>query len=217
MKLIIFDLDGTVLDTLTDLAAALNFALNKNGLPARTLPEVRSFVGNGIRKLIERGVPDGTDKTTTDAVHADFSAYYTVHCADATAPYPGGRDVLAQLKARGYRTAVVSNKVDSAVQMLVPHYFGGDFDFAVGEKPGVRAKPAPDAVFAALEALGVKKEDAVFVGDSEVDLETAANAGIPCISVTWGFKDRDFLLAHGAKTLIDTPEALLKQFGIIRN
>lgn len=218
MELIIFDLDGTILDTLADLAAAVNHALGKNGLPERTLPEVRSFVGNGIRRLIERSVPEGTDKRATDTVLADFSAYYAIHCADATASYPGVRGVLTQLKARGYRTAVVSNKIDSAVQMLVPHYFGGDFDFAVGEKPGVRAKPAPDAVFAALQALGVKKEDAVFVGDSEVDLETAQNAGIPCISVTWGFKDRDFLLAHGAKTLIDRPEELLNQFGIrIRN
>ena len=210
MNLIIFDLDGTVLDTLADLAAALNYALTKNGLPRRALPEVRSFVGNGIRKLIERGVPSGTDKNTTDAVYADFSAYYTEHCADATAPYPGVRDVLSALREKGLRTAVVSNKIDSAVQTLVRRYFPGDFDFAVGERADVRRKPAPDAVFAALEALGVKKEDALFVGDSEVDLETAANAGLNCISVTWGFKDRDFLLAHGARTLIDRPEALLQ-------
>ena len=217
MKLIIFDLDGTVLDTLADLAAALNYALNKNGLPQRDIAEVRAFVGNGIRKLIERGVPSGTDERTADAVHADFSAYYALHCADATAPYEGVRDVISALRAKGLRTAVVSNKIDSAVQMLVQRYFPGDFDFAVGERADVRRKPAPDAVFAALEALGVKKEDAVFVGDSEVDLETAANAGLPCVSVTWGFKDRDFLLAHGAKTLIDTPEELPEQFGIIRN
>ena len=217
MKLIIFDLDGTVLDTLADLAAARNYALNKNGLPQRDIAEVRAFVGNGIRKLIERGVPSGTDERTTDAVHADFSAYYALHCAEATAPYEGVRDVISALRQKGLRTAVVSNKIDSAVQLLVQRYFPGDFDFAVGERADVRRKPAPDAVFAALEALGVKKEDAVFVGDSEVDLETAANAGLPCISVTWGFKDRDFLLAHGAKTLIDTPEELLRQFGIIRN
>ena len=209
MELIIFDLDGTVLDTLSDLAAALNRALSLHGLPERTLPEVRSFVGNGIRKLIERGVPAGTDPALTDAVHADFYAYYSVHCADATAPYPGVRETISALRARGYRTAVVSNKADPAVQKLVRHYFAGDFDFAVGEKENVRAKPAPDAVFAALEALNVKKEDAVFVGDSEVDIQTAANAGIPCVSVTWGFKDREFLLAHGAKALIDKPEELL--------
>ncbi len=210
LQLIIFDLDGTVLNTLSDLAAALNFALQKHGLPVRSLPEVRSFVGNGIRKLIERGVPAGTDAALTDAVHADFSAYYAEHCADATAPYPGVRELLAALNAKGYRAAVVSNKVDSAVQKLAAHYFPGDFEIAVGEREGVRAKPAPDAVFAVLDTLGVNKKNALFVGDSEVDIQTAANAGLPCVSVTWGFKDRAFLLANGAKTLIDRPEELLE-------
>ncbi len=208
MELIIFDMDGTVLNTLADLTAALNFALQKNGLPQRTQREVRSFVGNGIRKLIERGVPTGTAPEATDAVHADFTAYYGAHCMDATAPYAGVREALAALRAAGYKTAVVSNKADYAVQALVRAIFPGDFDYAAGEKPGVRRKPAPDMVFAALTALGVAPEDAVYVGDSEVDLATAENAGLPCISVTWGFKDRDFLLEHGAKTLIDAPEAL---------
>lgn len=209
MNLIIFDLDGTVLDTLADLTAALNHALLNNGLPPRTLPEVRSFVGNGIRKLIERGVPSGTPEAVIGAVHADFTAYYEKHCADTTAPYAGVRELLAALRAAGYRTAVVSNKADYAVQKLVKKYFPGDFDFAVGETPEMRRKPAPDMVFAALSALNVPKEEALFVGDSEVDIETARAAGIPCVSVTWGFKDRDFLLAHGAETLIDTPRELL--------
>lgn len=209
MNLIIFDLDGTVLDTLADLAAALNHALQNNGLPPRALPEVRSFVGNGIRKLIERGVPAGTPEAVIGAVHADFTAYYEVHCADATAPYAGVRETIASLRAAGYRTAVVSNKADYAVQKLVKAYFPGDFDFAAGETPEMRRKPAPDTVFAALSALNVPKDEALFVGDSEVDIETAKNAGIPCVSVTWGFKDRDFLLAHGATTLIDTPQELL--------
>ena len=209
MNLIIFDLDGTVLDTLADLSAALNHALQKNGLPPRALPEVRSFVGNGIRKLIERGVPAGTPLETIDAVHADFTAFYEVHCADATAPYPGVRETISALRAAGRRTAVVSNKADYAVRKLVAKYFPGDFDFAAGETPGMRRKPAPDMVYAALAALGATKEDALFVGDSEVDIETARAAGIPCVSVTWGFKDRPFLLAHGAVTLIDTPQELL--------
>ncbi len=208
MKLIIFDLDGTVLDTLADLTAALNFALQKNGMPQRTLPEVRSFVGNGIRKLIERGVPAGTAPEAVDAVHADFTAYYGAHCMDATAPYSGVREAIAALRAAGYNTALVSNKTDDAVQKLISGMFPGDFDYAAGEKPGVRRKPAPDMVIAALAALGVAPEDAVYVGDSEVDLATAKNAGLPCVSVTWGFKDRAFLLEHGAKTLIDAPEAL---------
>ena len=210
MKLIIFDMDGTVLNTLADLKTALNFALRKNGLPERSLDEVRSFVGNGIRKLIERGVPAGTNKETTDTAHADFSAYYAEHCADETAPYDGVRGVISALRKQGYRTAVVSNKVDPAVQKLATHYFPGDFDFAGGEREGVRAKPAPDAVFTVLDTLGVTKENALFVGDSEVDIQTAANAGLPCVSVTWGFKDRAFLLANGAKTLIDQPEELLE-------
>ena len=207
-KLLIFDMDGTVLDTLSDLTSALNYALAKNGLPARTTGEVRGFVGNGIRRLIERGVPDGTDVSLINAVHADFTFFYELHCADATAPYPGVREAVAALRARGYLTAVVSNKADYAVQKLVARYFPGDFDFAAGETQSVRRKPAPDMVFAALSALGVTQDYAVYVGDSEVDLETAGNAGIPCISVTWGFKDRSFLLAHGAKTLVDRPEDL---------
>ena len=209
MHLIIFDLDGTVLDTLADLAAALNHALQNSGLPPRALPEVRSFVGNGIRKLIERGVPAKTPEAVINAVHADFTAYYEIHCADATAPYAGVRETLASLRAAGYRTAVVSNKADYAVQKLVKEYFPGDFDFAAGETPEMRRKPAPDMVYAALTALNVPKEEALFVGDSEVDIETAKNAGLPCVSVTWGFKDRAFLLAHGATMLIDTPEELL--------
>lgn len=210
---VIFDMDGTVLDTLADLTAALCFALQKNGMPARSVNEVRGFVGNGIRKLIERGVPAGTPGARVDAVHADFTAYYSLHCADATAPYPGVREAIAALRRAGYRTAVVSNKADYAVQKLVKDYFPGDFDFAVGEKAGVARKPAPDMVYAALEALGAKKEDAVYVGDSEVDLQTAENAGLPCVSVTWGFKDPDFLLAHGAGTLIGDPALLPETIG----
>ena len=208
IKLIIFDMDGTVLDTLADLTAALNHALLHNGMPVRGQDEVRAMVGNGIRRLIERGVPGGTPDAVIDAVHADFTAYYELHCADATAPYAGVRDLLAGLRAAGYKTAVVSNKADYAVQRLTADLFPGDFDFAAGESASVRRKPAPDMVFAALRALEATAEQALFVGDSEVDIQTAQNAGLPCVSVTWGFKDRDFLLAHGAKTLIDDPPAL---------
>ena len=207
-RLVIFDLDGTVLDTLRDLFTAVNAALRQNGLPERTLAEVRGFVGNGIRKLIERSVPAGTPEETAEAVFRDFSAYYAAHCADATAPYGGVRETVALLRSRGYRTAVISNKADFAVQRLVSVYFPGDFDYCAGERAHVRRKPAPDMVNAALEALNVQRENAVFVGDSEVDVQTARAAGIPIVSVTWGFKDRDFLLENGAQTLIDTPQAL---------
>ena len=208
-RLVIFDMDGTVLDTLTDLWAAVNAALQKNGLPDRTLPQIRAFVGNGILKLIERSVPAGTPDAVTDAVFRDFKDYYAEHCADATAPYPGVRETVAALRKRGYLTAVVSNKADFAAQKLAALYFPGDFDYCAGESAGVRRKPAPDMADAALKALGVPRKNAVFVGDSEVDIQTAAAAGIPVISVTWGFKDRDFLLLNGAKTLIGAPEELL--------
>ena len=208
MKLIIFDMDGTVLDTLADLTAALNYALQKNGLPPRTADEVRSFVGNGIRRLIERGVPAGTPAAAADAVHADFTVYYEAHCADSTAPYAGVRETIARLRAAGYKTAVVSNKADYAAQKLAARYFPGDFDFVAGETPETRRKPAPDMVFAALKALGVPSAEALYVGDSEVDIETARAAGIPCVSVTWGFKSRAFLLSHGAALLIDAPSQL---------
>jgi phosphoglycolate phosphatase len=207
-ELIIFDLDGTVLDTLADLTAALNHALIKNGLPPRTAAETRTFVGNGIRKLIERGAPSGTPENVINAVHADFTAYYAEHCADATRPYPGVREMIAALRAAGMKTAVVSNKADYAVQTLAARYFPGDFDYAAGEREGVARKPAPDMAVNALRALGVAKENAVFVGDSEVDIETARNAGLRCLSVTWGFKERAFLLAHGAGTPVDSPEEI---------
>ncbi|MBQ7638170.1 MAG: HAD-IA family hydrolase [Clostridia bacterium] len=209
-KLIIFDMDGTVLDTLGDLNASLNFALKKNGLPGRSLAETRSFVGNGIRKLIERGVPNGSDKETADRVHSDFSAHYAENCANMTAPYDGITELLKELRERGLKTAVVSNKTDSAVKKLAEKYFHGLFDMCVGESESVKKKPAPDEAEAVLEALGIKKENALFVGDSEVDVETARNCGIPCVSVTWGFKSRDFLIAHGASALIDSPWELIK-------
>jgi len=207
-KLIIFDMDGTVLDTLDDLTDSLNFSLKKNGFPERSRDEVRSFVGNGIRKLIERGVPEGTDALLTDKVHADFSAHYKNNCANKTRPYAGIKEEIVKIRNKGYKTAVVSNKTDSAVKQLAARYFDGLFDICVGESENVKKKPAPDEVEAALKALGVKKEDALFVGDSEVDIETAKNSGLPVLSVTWGFKDRDFLIAHGAKTLIDDPRSL---------
>ncbi|MCH5197799.1 MAG: HAD-IA family hydrolase [Oscillospiraceae bacterium] len=210
-KLIIFDMDGTILNTLPDLSASLNHALKKNGLPERSLSEVRSFVGNGIRKLIERGVPEGTNKELTDKVYSDFSEHYEQNCANATAPYDGITEVITEIRNRGMKTAVVSNKIDSAVKQLAEEYFGSLFDMCVGESDKIKKKPAPDEVEAVLRELNIKKEEALFVGDSEVDIETSKNAGLPIISVTWGFKDREFLLSNGAKTLIDKPQELLKE------
>ena len=206
IKLAIFDLDGTLLDTLEDLAAAVNHALAANGMPPRRLDEVRAFVGNGIPKLAARAVPAGTDKAAEAAVLSALLSFYKDHCKDRTRPYDGVPALLQTLRENGRKTAVVSNKADAAVQILCEEYFPGLCDFCVGAKDGVRKKPAPDAVFAAMEALGVRKEDAVYVGDSEVDVQTAKNAGLPCLSVTWGFRSENILRAAGATRLIpDVP------------
>ena len=199
LSLVIFDLDGTLLDTLEDLTAAVNHALGKNGLPARTPDEVRSFVGDGIPKLAARSVPTGTDAATEAAVLADLLAYYAIHCRDATRPYPGVTRLLETLRGAGIRTAVVSNKANDAVQLLCEAYFPGTYDVCVGAKEDVRKKPAPDSVNAVLAALDIPREAAVYVGDSDVDIQTAANAGIPCVSVTWGFRSERFLRENGGR------------------
>ena len=207
-QLVIFDLDGTLLDTLDDLADAVNWALKQEQLPRRTREEVRAFVGNGIRNLIERAVPAGTEVAQTDRVFAGFKARYAGHCADKTRPYPGILELLARLRAEGIRTAVVSNKTDFAVQTLCRDYFPGLVDCAVGERAGIPKKPAPDSVQEVLRALKISREQAVYVGDSEVDVVTARNAGMDGILVLWGFRDRQTLERAGAKTFAATAEEL---------
>ena len=214
----IFDLDGTLLDTLGDLAASVNYALRTHGMPEHSIDDVRRFVGNGVRKLMERAIPDGADNPRFDETFATFRQYYMAHSLDTTRPYEGIPETLATLKARGCHLAVVSNKMMAATQALCHHFFPDTIEVAIGEDEaaGIRRKPAPDTVFAALKALGVGKEDAAYVGDSDVDIQTARNAGLPCISVLWGFRDRDFLISHGAQTFITHPAELLtiekKQF-----
>ena len=206
MELIIFDMDGTVLNTLSDLAAALNFALREHGLPERSLPEVRSFVGNGIRNLIRLAVPEGSSDALIDLVHTTFDEHYAAHNLVATAPYPGVIALLERLQARGIRVCVVSNKGDYAVQPLVRHFFGASVDVACGEreKDGVRRKPWPDTVLACMEQVGATRASSVYVGDSEVDLQTAKNAGIGCIVVGWGFRDEMTLRKCGAEAIVYT-------------
>jgi phosphoglycolate phosphatase len=207
----IFDLDGTLLDTLTDLAASTNYALRTHGMPEHTIDEVRRFVGNGVRKLMERAVPDGTDNPLFDEAFATFRQHYMEHSLDTTRPYEGVPEMLAALKAKGCHLAVVSNKMMAATQELCRHFFPETIEVAIGENEaeGIRKKPAPDTVIAALRQLGVGEEGAVYVGDSDVDIATARNSNLPCISVLWGFRDRDFLLQHGASTLISAPKELL--------
>ncbi|MCD8231591.1 MAG: HAD-IA family hydrolase [Clostridiales bacterium] len=208
-KLMIFDMDGTILDTLEDLTDSLNYALKKSGMSERSLSEVREFVGNGIRKLIERAVPANTPIDKVNRVTADFSENYRQNCANKTRPYDGIPKVLSSLRVRGVQTAVVSNKVDFAVQQLCVQYFDGLFDLAVGERESVRKKPAPDAIYAVLEHFGLEKKDALYIGDSEVDIQTAANAGMDCICVGWGFREEDFLFRNGAAVVLKRPDEIL--------
>ena len=205
---IIFDLDGTLLDTLQDLCLSVNYALRRCGFPERSLEEVRTFVGNGVRMLIHRAVPQDTPQPEEEACFQEFRAHYVLHCQDHTRPYPGIGEMLKSLKEKGYRMSIVSNKLQAGVTELHQAWFQETIDVAVGESEGIRRKPAPDMVFRALSELGSTTDDAVYVGDSDVDLETARQAGIPCISVLWGFRDRAFLSAHGASTFAVQPEEI---------
>ena len=203
---VVFDLDGTLLDTLQDLANAVNYALEQQGMPKRTLEEVRQFVGNGVRLLMIRAVPDGESNPLFEETFALFKDYYGEHCNDNTKPYAGVVELIETLKKKGYAVAIVSNKIDFAVKELNDLYFKGIVPVAIGEKEDIRRKPAPDTVFEALKELVKTKEEAIYVGDSDVDIETAKNAGMPCISVLWGFRDKEFLAEHGAEYYAETTE-----------
>ena len=204
----IFDLDGTLLDTLQDLATSVNYALRQHHMPEHSIDDVRRFVGNGVRRLMERAVPGGAANPAFEAAFATFREYYMEHSLDTTRPYDGIPELIHELKQRGCRMAVVSNKMMAATQELVHHFFP-EIEVAIGEHEaeGIRKKPAPDTVFAAMKQLG--QGSAVYVGDSDVDLATARNSGLPCISVLWGFRDREFLLAHGATTFVERPMDIL--------
>ncbi|MBQ8158343.1 MAG: HAD family hydrolase [Prevotella sp.] len=207
----IFDLDGTLLDTLKDLASSTNFALRQCGMPEHSIDDIRQFVGNGVRKLIERAVPNGAENPQFEDVFESFRIHYLEHSLDTTCPYEGIPQLLTELKRQGCKMAVVSNKMMAATQELVAHFFP-EIEVAIGEneQQGIKKKPAPDMVFEALKQLGVEKERALYVGDSDVDLLTAMNAGIPCASVLWGFRDRTFLMQHGAHLFVERPEELLR-------
>ena len=207
----VFDLDGTLLDTLGDLAASTNYALRTHGMPEHSLDDVRRFVGNGVRVLMERAVPQGAENPQFEAAFQTFRTHYMQHSLDTTKPYDGILETLEALKAEDCRLAVVSNKMMAATQELCRHFFRDTIEVAIGEHEaqGIRKKPAPDTVNEAFRQLGVGKERAVYVGDSDVDILTARNSGLPCISVLWGFRDRDFLIQHGAETFISAPSELL--------
>ena len=209
-KTYIFDLDGTLLNTLGDLAASTNYALRQYGMPEHTIDDVRRFVGNGVGKLIERAIPEGLANPQYEDVLATFRKHYMLHSLDTTAPYPGIESLLHSLRSHGCNVAVVSNKFYNATVELCRRFFADTVEVAIGERENIRRKPAPDTVFEAMRQLGVSGEDTVYVGDSDVDVATARNSGIPCISVLWGFRDRDFLIEHGATTFVNTPEDILK-------
>ena len=210
-KAAVFDLDGTLLNTIDDLAWATNYALKQFNMPIYNVDEVRQMVGNGVAKLIRDAVPEDTDDATYQQVLTCFKEHYADHSLDNTVPYPGILDAIDILKAAGVKCAVVSNKPNFAIADLMKNFFPGRFDFALGQRDDLKRKPDAEPVHYALAQIGVNPKDAVYIGDSEVDVETAQNSNMPCISVTWGFRDKNTLLAAGATTLVDTADEMVQK------
>ena len=210
----IFDLDGTLLDTLQDLANAVNHAMREMKYPERTVDEVRRFIGNGIRMLIKRASPQGISDKDYEKTLAIFTAYYLEHIADFTKPYDGISEVIKTLKSKGCKVAVVSNKADEAAKKVVKDYFGDVFDMVVGKMDRFPSKPEPDSVLYVIETLGADKDKCIYSGDSEVDVQTAHNAGLPCVGVTWGNRDVSELIAAGAEYIAEKPSEILEKTGI---
>ena len=209
-KAVLFDMDGTVLDTVGDLTDAINVSLEKFGFPQRGTEEVKSFLGKGPAHFVNCAVPEGTDEATKQQILAFYGPYYDSHCQIKTAPYPGIMELLKALKARGIKLAVISNKQEPAVKALAKQHFGALLELAVGTSPSIRCKPDPSAVLAAMEELGLEKSETLYVGDMDVDLNTARNAGIDCVCVAWGFLGRKKLEALGAEHIVDSAEELLE-------
>ena len=216
LKAVIFDLDGTLLYTVEDLCDSVNYALSSFGFPAITLEMTTKMIGNGVRNLITRAAPEGTDECTVNELLAHFKSHYKDNMENKTKAYDGIVEMLGALKKKGIKTAVLSNKPDVAVKTLAKEYFQDLLTEAAGENEaaGIRKKPAPDALFALIERLDVTKAETLYVGDSEVDILTAKNAGVDCVSVSWGFKTREFLKANGAQCIVDEPNALASHCGL---
>ena len=206
---IIFDLDGTLLNTLDDLRDSLNEILLKKGYETRDLEDVKRFVGNGVRNLVRLSVPETCSEDEVDLTLEEFKTHYNNNMQNKTRPYNGIMELLLDMNRYNYKIAIVSNKFDSAVKSLAKTYFGNLIPVAIGETSEIKRKPAPDSIFTAVKELGSDLSRTVFVGDSETDVRTAKNAGIPCIGVTWGFRCREVLRSEGADFLIDTPRELL--------
>ncbi len=210
VKALLLDLDGTILNTLDDLCDSVNFALSAHGHPTRMKREIRAILGNGVINLITRSLPEGVSEKEFEECLATYKEHYEVNKTNKTAPYKGIPEALSALRAAGYKLAIVSNKHAEAVEGLYNLFFADLADFALGNSADIPKKPAPDMVFAAAQKLGVTLDECVFVGDSEVDFQTAQNAGIPCISVTWGFRDEDVLRDAGATLFVHSPDELIK-------
>lgn len=206
---LIFDLDGTLLDTLDDLANSVNYALEKLNFPRRSKDEIRSFVGNGIEKLIELSVPEKASYDQFAKCLLLFKKHYSENMKEETKPYDGIIELLNYLKKNNYNMAIVSNKFQEGVTDLNNHYFSQYIDVAIGKSPKMRKKPYPDTVLSAIDELGASKENCLYIGDSEVDILTAKNANIKCVSVTWGFRDEDLLKEFGANYIINSPQDLV--------
>lgn len=202
---VLFDLDGTILNTIEDLCDSVNFALDANGFPTRTLDEVRAFVGNGVKNLIHRALPDGADEASFEKCLSSFKSHYERNKTNKTAPYDGVLEMMRRLKADGYKTAIVSNKHDDAVQGLFKLFFSDCASFALGNTDNVAKKPAPDMVYKALDALSSSVDRAIYIGDSEVDVETAKNSHIPLIGVSWGFRGEALLSSLGVRHIAHKP------------
>lgn len=209
IKLLIFDLDGTLINSIEDLAFAANYALKMNGFPVHDTDKYYYFVGNGVQKLIERVVPENTDKDVIMKVKNDFSDYYNLHYIDKTKPYNGITELIKELKNKGVKIAVASNKPDVFTKIIVSHFFGDSFDFVQGQKDDIPKKPSPEIVYSILNELKISKKDAVFIGDSNVDIFTAKNSGIKSIGCLWGFRTEEELQNAGADYIIAHPNEIL--------
>ena len=205
---VIFDFDGTLLNTLTDLANAVNYAIGKHGYPTHPEKKIERMIGNGVNMLVARALPRGFDTPDYEAVMDDFRAHYSAHCSDNTAPYGGIYELLHTLRERGVKMAIATNKFQLAAEELRKQFFDGEIGLIVGDYPGRARKPAPDSLLIAMETLGAKPEETVYVGDTEVDMQTAAAAGVDCICVSWGYRTHEELITLGASAIADTPPQL---------
>lgn len=206
---IIFDLDGTLLDTLDDLKDSVNHVLASHSMPVRSRDEIRSFVGNGLPTLIRRSVPDGTPESVSEKLTKEMTVYYRTHARIKTKAYGGVPELLKSLAEMNIKTAVVTNKEEAAAKTLCREIFGDVFTAVIGDNGIDRLKPAPDNVFRALEALNAQKSETLYIGDSNVDMETAENAGLDSVGVLWGFRDRQTLLDSGAKYIVSEPNEII--------